>query len=76
MEAADMYQKYVSESPENFELVFNAANTLRQIQKNEEAEKLFIKASQLKPNVSSDCLLASGHGPLKFTEHRLGSIRI
>ena len=51
-ESAEMYLRYVAESPDNFELVFNAANILRQIQKNEEAEKLFIKASHLKPDVS------------------------
>ena len=51
MESADMYLKYVAENPDHFELVFNAANVLRQIQKNKEAEALFMKATQLKPEV-------------------------
>ena len=50
-ESADMYLKYVAENPDHFELVFNAANVLRQIQKNKEAEALFMKATQLKPEV-------------------------
>ena len=50
-ESADMYLKYVAENPDHFELVFNAANVLRQIQKNKEAEGLFMKATQLKPEV-------------------------
>jgi len=47
-----MYESIVHKDVDNFELVFNAANILRQVNRNEDAEKLFYKASILKPQVS------------------------
>ena len=51
-EAADNYVRATQFTPEDFELIFNAANALRQANRNDEAEKFYKKAAKLRPNVS------------------------
>ena len=52
-EAADNYVRATQFTPEDFELIFNTANALRQANRNDEAEKFYKKAAKLRPNVSS-----------------------
>ena len=51
-EAADNYVKATQFTPEDFELIFNTANALRQANRNEEAETYYKKAAKLRPDVS------------------------
>ena len=50
-ESVEMYRSILDKDDDNFEMVFNAANIFRQVQDNVMSEKLFEKASLLKPNV-------------------------
>ncbi|CAC5409907.1 TMTC [Mytilus coruscus] len=49
-EAAQLYEQAIIKSPQDFELVFNAANTLRQVGNNERSEQLYKRATTIKPN--------------------------
>ncbi len=51
-EAAENYVKASQITPEDFELIFNTANALRQANRNEDAEAHYKKAARLRPNVS------------------------
>ncbi len=51
-EAAENYVKASQITPEDFELIFNTANALRQANRNEDAENHYKKAARLRPNVS------------------------
>ncbi len=55
-EAADNYVKAARLAPEDFELVFNTANALRQANRNDDAETFYKKAAKLRPNVSDRCI--------------------
>ena len=50
-ESSAIYTDIVQKDPNNFETIFNAANVLRQIPRNQEAERLFKRATELKPTV-------------------------
>lgn len=51
-EAAEMYESIIDKESENFELVFNTANILRQVNRNQDAEQLFYKATLIRPMVN------------------------
>ena len=59
-ESADNYVRAAMLSPDDFELVFNAANALRQAAQHSEAEEFYRKAARISPKVS-DC-----HEALQF----------
>ena len=50
-DAADLYVKAAELAPSEYEIVFNAANTLRQAGRNSEAEDYYRKAVSLRPQV-------------------------
>ena len=58
VESADNYVRAAMLTPDDFELVFNAANALRQAGQHIEAEEFYRKAARISPKVQ-------GSNPIK-----------
>ena len=52
-QAADMFRTAIIHHPNDYELVFNLANALRQDKDGEQAEVYYRKAVEIQPDVSS-----------------------
>lgn len=52
-EAAELFLEAAELAPDEYEIVFNAANTLRQAGRNHEAEQYYHQAVKLRPQVTS-----------------------
>lgn len=75
-DAADHYLKAAQLAPSEYEIVFNAANTLRQAGRNKEAEHYYRMAVQLRPQVCKGCLfLLILRYPLSFLSYPLLFLR-
>ena len=53
-QAAAIYRRAAELAPHEYEMVFNAANILRQAAKNDEAEHYYRIAVRLRPNVRDE----------------------